>query len=170
VRLAGGLRERNHGYMSSAMTIAATLPLREDGLTRTTLRIAKGLAPAQVAQVVHALQRTPGVLTVDMDAEAGQAIIAHDAAVPAAWLVTAAGAGAGVASAARPLVLAAPSAVAPVQTQNRRLLLTGLAALVALVLIDLALPIAPDQRWLFVAPVVVFWAVVLLRASSGRRS
>jgi hypothetical protein len=152
------------------MTIAATVPVRADGLTRTTLRIVRGLPPALVAQAVHALQRTPGVLTVEMDAERGQAVVAHDAAVPVAWLVAAAGAGASVASAARPLVLAAPAPVAPVRMQNRRLLLTGLAALLALVLIDLALPIAPDQRWLFVAPVVVFWAVALLRASIGRRS
>jgi hypothetical protein len=152
------------------MIIAATLPVRDDGLTRTTVRIAKGLPPALVAQALHALQRTPGVLTVAMDGERGEAVVAHDAAVPAAWLIAAAGAGASVASAARPLVFAAPAAVAPARTQNRRLLLTGLAALFALILIDLGLPIAPDKRWLLVAPVVVFWAVVLLRASVSRRS
>jgi len=153
------------------MIIAATLPVRDDGLTRTTLRIVKGLPPALVEQALHALQRTPGVLTVDIDAARGEATVAHDAAVPPASLVAAAGIGASVASAARPLVFAAaPAAVMPARSQNRRLLVTGLAALFALVAIDVALPIAPDKRWLFVAPVVMFWAVVLLRASIGRRS
>jgi len=40
---------------------------RGDLLTRTTLRLGSGPAPLAVEQVIRALQRVPGVLTVVAD-------------------------------------------------------------------------------------------------------
>jgi hypothetical protein len=69
-----------------------------DLLTRTTLQMDEGLSTpsiAQIAQVIHALQRVPGVLLAEITTGTARAIVAHDPAVPTASLLAAA-AGAGV--------------------------------------------------------------------------
>jgi hypothetical protein len=63
---------------------------REDFLTRTTVRLGNGTAPDAIEQVVRALQRVPGVLTVQPDAGGANALVAHDAAVPLSSLIAAA--------------------------------------------------------------------------------
>jgi len=49
---------------------AASQSGRGDLLTRTTLRLGSGPAPLVIEQVIRALQRVPGVLTVVADPEA----------------------------------------------------------------------------------------------------
>jgi hypothetical protein len=55
-----------------------------DGLTRTTLQIDGTMSPPSVAQVLEALQRVPGVLLAEVNPQNARAVVAHDAAVPAA--------------------------------------------------------------------------------------
>ena len=156
------------------MSLAAGRPGRDDGLTRTTLGIGRGLPASSIAAVVQALQRVPGVLTVDADAENAQAFVAHDDAVPTASLVAAANR-----AGAAPKAVAAPCAtVASVKTGGAAqsiphrpfLAVVGLAAMLAVILIDIALPNSPDKRWLFIVPVILLWAFILLRATLVRRS
>jgi hypothetical protein len=64
-------------------------------LTRTTLQMDEGLSTPSIAQVIHALQRVPGVLLAEITAGTARAVVAHDPAVPTASLLAAA-AGAGV--------------------------------------------------------------------------
>ena len=71
--------------------VSASRSARGDLLTRTTLRLAGGSPPSATDKVIQALQRVPGVLTVEADATGANALIAHDAAVPLPSLVAAAG-------------------------------------------------------------------------------
>ena len=159
---------------SDAVSIAAGPPGRDDGLIRTTLRIGRGLPASSIAEVVRVLQRVPGVLTVDADAENAQAFVAHDAAVPTAALVAAANA-AGAAAMAVSVPGASVALVKPggaAQRLSRRPLLAivGLAAMLAVILIDIVFPNSPDKRWLFIVPVILIWAFILLRATLVRSS
>jgi hypothetical protein len=147
-------------------------PVRDDGLSRTTLSIGRGLPASSIGKIVQALQRVPGVLTVDADANDAQALVAHDAAVPTASLVAAANR----AGAAANVVAATCAAVAPddagePQRMQRHPLLMALgpAAMLAVILIDIALPNDPEKRWFFIVPVILLWAFVLLRATLTRR-
>ncbi|MGA3035893.1 MAG: hypothetical protein ABSE64_00285 [Vulcanimicrobiaceae bacterium] len=156
------------------MSAAASGAVRDDGLTRTTLRIGTNLPAASVAQVVHALQRVPGVLTADADAENAQAFVAHDAAVPPASLVAAAS----CAGTAASIVVAPtpPSAAsvevndAPRRVQRRQLIIVAMVAMLALVIIDIAFPESSDKHWFFVMPVILVWTFILLRATLSRKS
>jgi hypothetical protein len=156
------------------VNVAASDAVRDDGLTRTTLRIGRNLPASSIGQVVHALQRVPGVLTVEADAKNAQAFVAHDAAVPTASLVAAASCAGTTAS-----VVVAPtpasgfsveSGVAPRGLQRRELTIVGMVAMFALVLIDIAFPDSPNKHWFFVMPIVLLWIFVLLRATLTRRS
>ena len=155
------------------MSVAAGRPIRDDGLSRTTLQIGRGVPASSVAEVIRALQRVPGVLTVDADAENTQAFVAHDAGVPTEALIAAARRG-GVAAKAVTVPCAAVLPVeigAPRQMQRHRYLAAvGLAAMLAIVLIDVALPNSPEKRWFLNMPVVLLWAFILLRATRSRRS
>jgi hypothetical protein len=63
------------------------------------------------------------------------------------------------------------AAVEPHRLQRHPLLAAvGLAAVLAVILIDIALPNTPAKRWFFVVPVILLWAFVLVRASLTRRS
>ena len=156
------------------MSVAAARSIREDVLLRTTLRIGAGLSDACLAAVVHALQRVPGVLTVDADADNAQVFVAHDAAVPTAALVGAVHQSGSVAKA-----IAAPGKVrvspepagTPSSVQRRSLLaVVGFAAVLAMIVIDIALANSPERRWLFIIPFAVLWAFALLRTTLARRS
>jgi hypothetical protein len=156
------------------VTFAASRGVRDDGLTRTSLRIGRDLSASSIAHVVHALQRVPGVLTVDADAENAQMFVAHDAAVPTASLVTAAscaGAAASVVVAAtRATGAAVVTSVAAVPgLRQSQLTIVAMVAMFALVLIDVAFPNSPNKHWFFVMPVVVLWAFILLRATLNRK-
>ncbi len=156
------------------MSIDKPFLARDNGLSRTTLRVGAGLSGPTLAAVIHALQRVPGVLTVEVDADRAQAFVAHDAAVPITSLVTAvrqAGSTARAVVAVNVAVAPAEPAGAP-QTMRRQPLLTvvGLAAVLAIIVIDSLLASTPEKRWFFIVPVVALWAFVLLRATLTRRS
>lgn len=156
------------------MTVAASRPVRDDGLRRTTLRIGAGRSTASIAAIVSALQRVPGVLTVQADTAGAEALVAHDAAVPLESLVAA------VKRAASTVMAVAidgngaerPATSDTPQTLKSQPLLTvvGLAAVFAIVVIDITQAGSPERRWLFIIPVVVLWAFVLLRTMLARRS
>jgi hypothetical protein len=112
------------------------------------------------------------VLTVDADEENAQAFVAHDAGVPLAALVAAANRAGGAAQAvSAPCATAAPiESGAPGKVQRRSYLAAaGLAAMLAIVLIDFALPNSPDKRWLFIIAIVLLWGFTLLRSTRARR-
>jgi hypothetical protein len=144
-----------------------------DLLTRTTLRLGSGLAPLAIEQVIHALQRVPGVLTVEADAGGASALVAHDAGVPLTALVAAATL-AGVAVKVGGEIRGQPaSAATPLlrKSMDRRyhLRIVAIAAIVAVIIIDVALPNEPERRWLFLVPLAVLWAYVVFRALAARR-
>lgn len=138
---------------------------QDDGLIHTTLRIGRGLSTSSVDEVIRALQRVPGVLTVAADAEHAQAFVAHDAGVLAAALVAAA-------NRADVSPSAAISTRATEAKDARRYVVgaVGLAAMFAILVLDFVLPSSPDKRWAFIMPVVFFWTFILLRATGPRRS
>jgi len=157
------------------MRVAARDAVRDDGLSHTTLRLGSGLPASSIAEVVRVLQRVPGVLTVDRDAENAQAFVAHDAAVPIASLVAAANRAGAAAK-----VVVFPSATAALAEsgvsaphrlpQSPLMAVVGLAAMLAVVFIDIALPNSSDKRWFFIVPVILLWVFMLLRATRARRS
>lgn len=158
------------------MNVAASASdaVRDDGLTRTALRIGRDLPASSIAQVVHALQRVPGVLTVHADAENAQAFVAHDAAVPSASLVAAASC---TGTAASIVVVPTRASEALVETgdarrrvQRRQLTIAGVAAMFALLLIDIVFPESPYKHWFFIMPLAVLWTFLLLRSTPSRRS
>jgi hypothetical protein len=156
------------------VNVAASRTVRDDGLTRTTLRIGKDLPAASIAQVVHELQRVPGVLTVHADAESAQAFVAHDAAVPASSLVAAASctgtAASIIAAPTRASAVSVKAGVAPRGLQRRQpLIIVGLAAMLA-VLVDIVVPEGPSKHWFYIMPAAVLWIFVLLRATLSRKS
>jgi cation transport ATPase len=156
---------------------AARRPVRDDGLSHTTLRIGSGLSAATVAAVIQALQRVPGVLTADEDAERAQALVAHDSGVPIAALVAAANragaaAEAEAVAASHTLVASVAGRGAPQRRARRRSVLAAvsLAAILAFIVMEIALPESPDKRWLFVVPLALFWAFIFLQGTRSRRS
>jgi copper chaperone CopZ len=137
------------------------------------MRIDRGSAPATVAAVVRALQRVPGVLTVDVHGDEAKAVVAHDAGVPIAALLAAANQSGFAARVER----AASATAAPVETGSATsvaphpyVAAVGLAAMLVVIFIDFALPNSPDKRWLIMMPVFLLWAFVVLRATRARRS
>jgi hypothetical protein len=142
-----------------------------DSLTRTTLRLGRGPAASTVAQIVHALQRVPGVLTVESDTVNAQALVAHDAAVPRASLlaaVTSAGGAATVVTDSR--VGTAAAATAPSSlTKRRQIKSAAVVAMLAVVVIDMALPNSPEKRWLFILPLTLLWAFMIFESLTARQ-
>jgi hypothetical protein len=55
----------------------ASQSVRRDLLTRTTLRLGSSPAPPAIDQVIRALQRVPGVLTVEADARGASALVLY---------------------------------------------------------------------------------------------
>ena len=151
----------------------ASQSARGDLLTRTTLRLGNGPAPLAIEQVIRALQRVPGVLTVESDAGGASALVAHDAAVPLTSLVAAAslaGAAAKVVGEMRGLPVSAATRLLPKSMdRSRHLRGVAVAAILAVIIVDMAFPTSPERRWLFLAPLAVLWAFVVFKALSGRR-
>jgi hypothetical protein len=151
----------------------ASQSARGDLLTRTTLRLGSGPAPSAIEQVIRALQRVPGVLTVEADAGGASALVAHDAGVPLTSLVAAAslaGAPAKVVGEMRGLPASAATMLLPKSMDRSQHLRGGaIAAILAVIIIDLAFPNSPEKRWLFLVPLAALWAFVVFRALAGRR-
>ena len=145
---------------------------RADLLTRTTLRLGSGPAPLAIEQVVRALQRVPGVLTVEADAGGTSALVAHDAAVPLTSLVAAAslaGAAAKVRGEMRGLPAPAATTPLPRSMDRRRLKGVAIAAVLAVIVIDMTFPNSLENRWTLLVPLAMLWAFVVFKASAGRR-
>ena len=152
--------------------VSASQSARGDLLTRTTLRLAGGPPPSAIDKVIQALQRVPGVLTVEADATGANALIAHDAAVPLPSLVAAAGfAGATASVVGEVRGLRASVATTPLLAMVPAQHLRGVAvaAILAVILVDLAYPNSPEKRWLFLVPLAVMWMFVMYKALAGRR-
>jgi hypothetical protein len=150
----------------------ATQSARGDLLTRTTLRLGCGPAPLAIQAAVRALQRVPGVLTVEADTEGASALVAHDAAVPLTSLVVAASLAGKAAKVVgevgrRPAIAAATPL--PKSVDRAHLRGVAIAAIVAVVIIDLAFPSSLEKRWLFLAPLAAVWALVVFNALAARR-
>jgi copper chaperone CopZ len=125
-----------------------------------------------IDQVIRALQRVPGVLTVEADAGGANALVAHDAAVPLTSLVAAAssaGNPAKVAGEIRGLPAPAPTAPLPKSMVQQHLRAIARAAILAVIVIEIAFPTSLEKRWLFLAPLAVFWAFIVFKALAGQR-
>jgi hypothetical protein len=153
--------------------ISASQSARGDLLTRTTLRLAGGSQPSAIDKVIQALQRVPGVLTVEADATGANALVAHDAAVPLPSLVAAAGFAGATASVVgevrgpTPSVATAPLLGSMVPAQHLRAV--AVAAILAVFIVDIAFPYSPEKRWLVLVPLAVMWMFVMYKALVGRR-
>jgi hypothetical protein len=135
-------------------------------LTRTTLQVDGSLSTLSIAQLVHALQRVPGVLLADIAAGSARAIVAHDAGVPAASLLAAA-AGAGVqakiVSDTRPPT-SAESASPLAGRSTRQLLMTAAALLLGLALGEAFIPHLAGNKVLLPMLLACVWAFVIGQA------
>jgi hypothetical protein len=135
-----------------------------DALTRTTLRLGDGAPASSLAHVVRALQRVPGVLTVEAVASNTEARVAHDGGVPLASLVAAIGSvgvlatvGSDVASRVLPARTATPS-----NTSNRHLPNAAVVAILTVVLIETVFPVNSEKRWIFIMSLVLLWSIGLV--------
>jgi hypothetical protein len=146
-----------------------------DSLTRTTLHVDGATSAVLVANVVHALQRVPGVLLADLDAATARLVVAHDGAVPVTSLVAAAtlaGVNArvvrsgptrdpGVPSVAAAAPLERTRAAAPFWSRisgRGRIMLVAMSLLIgATVLVDVAVPNITQKRALFDGGIVAIW-------------
>jgi hypothetical protein len=150
----------------------ASQSARGDLLTRTTLRLGCGPAPLAIEQVIRALQRVPGVLTVEADAGGASALVAHDAAVPLTSLVAAAssaGAAAKVVGATHEPPALAATTLLPKSMARPHLRGVAIALILAVIIIDMTFPSSPEKRWVFLVPVAVLWAFVVFKELAGRR-
>ncbi len=136
-----------------------------DSLTRTTLQIGGSPSQSLISDVIHALQRVPGVLLADVNPVNAQALVAHDGAVPTGALVSAAsGVGATatiVADKAAPsegrlLPLSAAASV-PASILARPTIVLMMVAAVAHVLIGAFAPDVPAKHIVINALVVGVW-------------
>jgi hypothetical protein len=143
-----------------------------DLLTRTTLRFGGGASPPAIDQAVRALQRVPGVLTVETDAGAASALVAHDIAVPITSLLAAAklaGAEAKVVSGAGARLAATETAPKAKSLYQAHLRGVAVAAIVGVIIIDITFPNSPEKRWLYLVPLAAVWALVVLSSLVARR-
>jgi len=141
-----------------------------DLLIRTTLRLEGGPVPLALQQAVRALQRVPGVLTVDSDVAGATVLVAHDAAVPLSSLVaaaTVAGTATTVVREAR-LWTSEPTTLLPKSKNQSHLWGISMAVILAVILFDVALPNNLGQRWLMLAPLAVLWTIVVVKEVVGR--
>jgi len=136
-------------------------------LTRTTLQVDESLSTLSVAQLVHALQRVPGVLLAEIAAGGARAIVAHDAAVPGASLLAAAE-GTGVhAKIVADTRAPAPSAdrVSPLSdAPMQRVLAIAAALFLGLALGDALIPHLAGNRLVLPILLSCVWAFVIGRA------
>jgi len=146
--------------------------VHQDLLTRTTLRLERGAETWSLTQVVNALERVPGVLTVEADAAHAQALVAHDAAVPLAALVAAVSSvGVAVKIVADPAtgLRAAVTTASAFRWRLLRLAMLVVVAQLAAIVVDTAFPNSPEKRWLSMVPLLVLWAVMIVKGLVVRR-
>jgi hypothetical protein len=67
--------------------------------------------------------------------------------------------------------LPAPAATAllPKSMAQQHLRAIAIAAILAVIIIDMAFPNSPQKRWLFLLPLAALWAFVVLKALVGQR-
>ncbi len=158
------------GYGCRIMTPISITAGGGDSLTRTTLQIGNDSTAASIAAVVRALKHVPGVLLADIDPAKDRVVVAHDGAVPAAALVSAAtnaGVFATVVGAPPAPELAAASAIPPPRLRAFPIIAVMAGIAVALLLAQLLLPESGQKRLLVnslvLATWIVFFAGVLIR-------
>jgi copper chaperone CopZ len=142
-----------------------------DLLARTTLQVDGSLAEGSIAQMIRALRRVPGVLLADVNAANGRADVAHDAAVPATSLVTAAqnvGVHVSVVRDTRAPKLAGN--VAPLHSlANRQLLVVAAVAFVISTVVDLLLPNVAQKHGILIVLTSSLWAFYLAKSFLAHR-
>ncbi len=143
-----------------------------DLLTRTTLQVDGGFAGRSLEQMISALQRVPGVLFAEVNAANAGAIVAHDAAVPAASLIAAAqnvGVHVRVVHDTRATNLAG-SVGAPLHSLgNRQLLLVAAVAFVISSIVDLLIPNLAQKHGILIVLTSSLWAFYLATSLLRRR-
>jgi len=142
-----------------------------DMLTRTTLQLQDVLPPASIAHLIFALQRVPGVLLADLNLGATSVVVAHDSAVSAASLLSAANAtGARATLVARP----GPARAADAPAISPKINVGVMCAVVlgpALLLLAIELldpPLATNHYFLPIF-LSVAWTFVLVRPMFRRQ-
>ncbi len=142
-----------------------------DLLTRTTLQFDGSVAGDALAQMSRALQRVPGVLLAEVNAANDRADVAHDAAVPATSLVTAAqNVGVHVS-----LVRDTPAPklagnVPPLRSLwNRQLLVVAAVAFVISAIVDLLIPNLAQKHGILIVLTSSLWAFYLANSFLGQR-
>jgi hypothetical protein len=144
-----------------------------DILTRTTLQMDGSLSPPSIANVVHALQRVPGVLLAEINAAGARAVVAHDSAVSTASLLAAA-AGAGERATivadrgALPISAGTGPPFASIPIRRLLLLVAALALLQAF--IGALSPSLAKNHVLLPILLAFLWAFVLFSVSFNRRT
>ncbi|MFY9779760.1 MAG: hypothetical protein WAJ85_04530 [Candidatus Baltobacteraceae bacterium] len=142
-------------------------------LTRTTLQMGEGLSTPSIAQVVHALQRVPGVLLAEITSGTARAVVAHDPAVTAASLLAAA-AGAGVPAKivtdTRAPTASPGMALPAVDMPTRRLLMLAGLLVFILALTEAMRPTLAISRFVLPLLLLSVWAFIIARAVLSRRT
>jgi hypothetical protein len=141
-----------------------------DGLTRTTLQIDGTMSPPSVAQVLEALQRVPGVLLAEVNPQNARAVVAHDAAVPAASLLAAAtraGVHAAIVAGVRAPADSVGTALQVQHARLRRFATVALAVFVTLVL-DATVPNIAARQWIVPIVVLLLWILFAVDAVIDR--
>lgn len=143
-----------------------------DALTRTTLQMDSGMSNPSLARVIAALQHVPGVLLAEANGSTARAIVAHDAAVPAASLLAAVvGAGAHakiLTGPGRPAVRVA-TGLQLQSVRTRRLVMVAAAIFLPLALVDILLPNMVEKNWLLPVFITALWVFIFAEAFVGRR-
>jgi hypothetical protein len=143
-----------------------------DFLTRTTLQIDAATAEPSIAQLVQALQRVPGVLFAEMSAPDGRVIVAHDAGVSTASLLSAAsalGLQAKYVCDTRAAAIRVAAALPAARLPNRNALIIA-AIVVPIVLgVSILLPSLTANHWLLPAVFLALWAIVFAQMIWGRK-
>ncbi len=152
------------------MIDTARLGTHQDFLTRTALRLGGSPATASVAQVVHALQRVPGVLTVAVDAVNGRALVAHDAAVPLASLVAAVNSvGESATVVADSVGGAAPADAPSFVGKLRQIKGAVVLAILAVIVVDMTFLKNTAKFPLLLVLVALLWVLVITESLAARR-
>ena len=150
---------REHPSVGCGALMAVARPgLDRDLLTRTTLRLGLGPETWSLTQVVNALQRVPGVLTVEADAVHAPALVAHDAAVPFAALVAAVsslGAAAKIVADPGTGPRSAVTTASAFRWRLLRLVMLVVVAQLAVIIVDTAFPDSREKRWLSIVSLLV---------------
>jgi hypothetical protein len=142
----------------------------DDFLTRTTLQIDTGMAELPIAQLVHGLQRVPGVLFAEINAAGSRVVVAHDAGVPTASLLNAAsalGLQAKFVGDTRTAAVRIAGALPASRLPKRNVVIVA-AILVPVALgVSILIPSFAGNRWLLPAVFIALWAIVFAQMMWG---